>query len=147
MCFNPHGAILTPCCISNPMLPPRPTVPRFLVPMAGNTQANDPTIDVARGGANCRIMPGPHTQLCGGARHYVFHRGAGGGDRGALPADNTTAQQKTPLKLPGKTPPRFKFGSWGVLSKKSDFGELPFPIWRLVSIPPYNPMLHATRGM
>ena len=38
--------------------------------MAGNTQADDtlPSI-VGRGGANCRITPGPHTQLFGGARH------------------------------------------------------------------------------
>ena len=37
--------------------------------VAGNTQADDtlPSI-VGRGGANCRITPGPHTQLFGGAR-------------------------------------------------------------------------------
>ena len=38
--------------------------------VAGNTQADDtlPSI-VGRGGANCRITPGPHTQPFGGARH------------------------------------------------------------------------------
>ena len=38
--------------------------------VAGNTQADDtlPSI-VGRGGANCRITPGPHTQLFGGAQH------------------------------------------------------------------------------
>ena len=56
-------------CNSNPMAASGahpPEVPS----VAGNTQADDtlPSI-VGRGGANCRITPGPHTQLFGGARH------------------------------------------------------------------------------
>ena len=55
-------------CNSNPMAASGahpPEVPS----VAGNTQADDtlPSI-VGRGGANCRITPGPHTQLFGGAR-------------------------------------------------------------------------------
>ena len=60
---------LVPWCNSNPMTASRahpPEVPS----VAGNTQANDilPSIG-ARGGVNCRITPGPHTKLFGGARH------------------------------------------------------------------------------
>ena len=62
-------------CNSNPMVASGahpPEVPS----VAGNTQANDtlPSI-VGRGGANCRITPGPHTQLFGGAQHPPTPRG------------------------------------------------------------------------
>ena len=56
-------------CNSNPMAASGAHPPEVLS-VAGNTQADDtlPSI-VGRGGANCRITPGPHTQLFGGARH------------------------------------------------------------------------------
>ena len=44
---------------------------RCVVPMATHTQA-DVTLMPIRGGANCRITPGPHTQLFEGARHPCF---------------------------------------------------------------------------
>ena len=44
---------------------------RCVVPMATHTQADD-TLMVIKGGANCRITPGPHTQKFGGARHFFF---------------------------------------------------------------------------
>ena len=56
----------------------------------------------------------------------------GGGVRAALPADNTPAQRKTPLKPPPpppKTPPLFKFGSGGVLSRNSISEKPPLPYW------------------
>ena len=70
-------------------------------------------------------MARPHTQLFGGARHYVFHLGGGVlGGRGALPANNTPAQQKTPLT----PPPLLNLALGGVLSRISDFREPPPPL-------------------
>ena len=54
----------------------------------------------------------------------MFFIGGGGlGGRGALPANNTPAQRKTPLNPPPPKPPLFKFGSGGVFSMISDFRE------------------------
>ena len=54
-------------CNSNPMTA-LGTHPPKVPSVAGNTQADDtlPSI-VGRGGANCQITPGRHTQLFGGA--------------------------------------------------------------------------------
>ena len=75
---------------------------------------------------NRRIAPQPHTQLFGGARHYVLQWGGGGG-RCAVSAGNTPAQRKTPLTPPPPKLPFFKFGSGGVSSMISDFRESPPP--------------------
>ena len=57
---------------------------------------------------------------------YFIWGGGGLAGRGALPADNTPGQRKTPLNPP-PNPPLFKFGSGGVLSMISNFRESPPP--------------------
>ena len=55
-------------CNSNPMTASG-TNPFEVPRVAGNTQADDTLPStVGRGGANCRITPGPHTQMFRGAR-------------------------------------------------------------------------------
>ena len=62
--------------------------------VAGNTEADDtlPSI-VGRGGANCQITPGPHTQLFGGARHAP-----------PPPARGTALPAPPPPGVPPRTP-------------------------------------------
>ena len=81
-------------CNSKPMAASG-THPPEVPSVAGNTQADDtlPSI-VGRGGANCRITPGPHTQLFGGARPPPPPGSAGTALPGAPP--------RTP---PSKPPP------------------------------------------
>ena len=59
---------LLPLCNSNPMAASGGH-PLEVPNVADNTQADDtlPSI-MGRGGANCRITPGPHTHVFGGAR-------------------------------------------------------------------------------
>ena len=88
-------ACLVARCNSNPMTasgahPPEvPTVAR-------NTQADDtlPSIITGRGGANCWITPGPHTQLFGGARPPP-----------PLEKPSPAALREPPLPPPPKGPP------------------------------------------
>ena len=70
--------------------------------MAGNTQADDtlPSI-VGRGGANCRITPGPHTQLFGGARHPPPPTGT----PGTAPPPPREPPSPAPLLDPPPPPP------------------------------------------
>ena len=61
-----------------------------------------------------------------------------GGDlwgRGAVSADNTPAQLKTPLTPPPQTPPFFKFGFGGVLSMIFDFRESPPLVFACICVP------------
>ena len=59
----------------------------------------------------------------------MFFIGGGGGlgGRGAVSADNTPAQRKTPLNPPPQTPPFLNLALGGVLSMISDFRESPPP--------------------
>ena len=72
MCLNPHAAFLPPWCISGPM-----TAWETRSFMVSGTHGRkypsrcNPTIGVGWGGVNCWITPRPHTQVFGGARHYV----------------------------------------------------------------------------
>ena len=54
----------------------------------------------------------------------MYFIGGGLGGRGTLPADNTPAQRKTPLK----PPPFLNLALQGVLSMISDFRESPPPL-------------------
>ena len=65
---NPYKHVrLVALCNTNPMTASGSQFPE--VPsVAWNTQVNDTLPSVgARGGVTCRITPGPHTQLFGGA--------------------------------------------------------------------------------
>ena len=77
----------------------------------------------------------------------MFFIGGGGlGGRGAVSADNTPAQRKTPLKPPPKTPPFFKFGSGGVFKHDIRFLRIPPPPGQgPISRPPTG--LVAARGV
>ena len=112
-----HGVTLIPW----PPQEPTPEVPS----VAGNTQADDtlPSI-VGRGGANCRITPGPHTQLFGGARPPPPPPGTPGT---ALPG----APPRTPPSKPPPPPPRGlrPTVSWGGSWRPEPRGRPPPPPW------------------
>ena len=65
---------------------------------------------------------------CSAVPDTMYFIGGGLGGRGALSADNTPAQRKTPLNPPPPNPPFFKVGSGGVLSMIPDFRETPPPV-------------------
>ena len=61
---------------------------------------------------------------------FIGGGGGGLGGRGAVSADNTPAQRKTPLKPPPKPPPFLNLALGGFLSMISDFRESPPPwLW------------------
>ena len=92
-------------CNSNPMAASGAHPPK--VPsVAGNTQADDnlPSI-VGRGGANCRIIPGPHSQLFGGARTPPPPPPPGTGLPGAPPRTPPSQNSHLPEPPPPTPPP------------------------------------------
>ena len=126
-----------PCCNSNPMVYFEPhdrlgdpyIVPRFLVPTAGNTQA-DETLPWTLVGA-VRIVGShlgriPNFSEVPGTMYFIGG-GGGFGGRGALPADNTPAQQKPPLNPP-KPPPLYSIWLWGGFKHDIRFPRAPPPL-------------------